>query len=314
MSMRHKSYRRPAKGRPFAILWLIIILIVLSGCASQPDKPPTPVTEPAIGMLAIEHGETGHTNPMASLADTPTSTPAGIRLGSGDVIRMRMFGQPDMDTQGFVSSDGKVSLPLLDAFDIGGLTPAEAQNRIAAAYTRGDYFHDPQVSITLVEHRSQEVAVLGEVRRPGRFTLDTRTSLLDALAEAGGIDTQGARQIVVIRPGIRDERHFRVDIDALVGGHGQRPGFQLQAGDTVFVPKAPIFYIYGQVRRPDAYAIQPGMTVMQAISTGGGLTDRGSNSRIEIHRRVDDHDRTLAARLDQPIQPGDTIFVKERYF
>jgi polysaccharide export outer membrane protein len=81
------------------------------------------------------------------------------------------------------------------------------------------------------------------------------------------------------------------------------------------VPQAPLFYIYGQVQRPDAYAIQPGMTVIQAISTGGGLTDRGSNSRFTIHRKSQDGSvQTLDASPTTRVQADDVIFVKERFF
>tara|TARA_B100002049_G_scaffold121295_1_gene89654 strand:- start:20224 stop:21003 length:780 start_codon:yes stop_codon:yes gene_type:complete len=251
--------------------------------------------------------------PSDQPADSSATSSEGVIIGAGDIVQMSMFGQADMNIQGFVSDTGQISLPLLGIVNIGDLTPNAAQTRIETAYREGGYFRDPQISLTLVEHRSQQVSVLGAVNQPGRFSLTSRTTLLDVLAEAGGITARGARSVVLIHAGKDAEMRERIDIDALVAGDSTAS--VLRAGDTVYVPEAPLFYIYGQVQRPDAYAIRPGMTVIQAISTGGGLTDRGSNSRFAIHRRAPDGTvKTLDGSPTTRVQAGDVIFVKERFF
>ncbi|MFC3105041.1 SLBB domain-containing protein [Salinisphaera aquimarina] len=270
-------------------------------------------------LLRLSQAPPGNRATARSAAPTTTAPRdtdvfSGIVLGEGDVIEFRMFGQPDMTTTGYISANGDVSLPLLQQFSVGGLTPNEAQTKIEAAYREAGYFNDPQVSITIPQYRSQQISVLGEVRQPGRYPLQTRTSVLDALAEAEGITPQGAERIVVIRRTASGSRRYRLQLDQLVAGTEAANGFDLAGGDTVFVPQAPLFYIYGEVRRPDAYAIRPGMTVMQAISTGGGLTDRGSNSRIVIQRKANGSSRSLNPALTDTIQPDDVIFVKERFF
>ena len=297
------------------------LAMLLGGCASAPatvdgtDRAPVPAaasstpSEPATSPDAVP---TNANTALPAASDTDAEAAQGVVLGPGDIVEMRMFGQPDMNTQGFIADNGELSLPLLGAVDIGDLTPNAAQTRIESAYREQGYFRDPQISLTLVEHRSQQVAVLGAVNQPGRFSLSSRTTVLDALAEAGGITARGARWVVLIPRGAAPRQ--RVDIDALVAGSGAGDNV-LKAGDTIYVPEAPLFYIYGQVQRPDAYAIQPGMTVMQAISTGGGLTDRGSNSRFTIHRKSPDgavHE--VDALPTTPVQPDDVIFVKERFF
>ncbi len=295
----------------------LVMLVV--GCASAPptvdgtgSKPRPAATRSTAPEPELPSAgpRTDANAPLPAAAEP--DAPRGLVLGPGDIVEMRMFGQPDMNTQGFVADSGEISLPLLGAVDIGDLTPNDAQTRIESAYRDQGYFRDPQISLTLVEHRSQQVAVLGAVNQPGRFSLSSRTTLLDALAEAGGITARGARSVILIHRG--DAPRQRVDIDALVAGSGAGDNV-LRAGDTIYVPQAPLFYIYGQVQRPDAYAIQPGMTVMQAISTGGGLTDRGSNSRFTIHRKSPDGSvHEVDARPTTPVQPDDVIFVKERFF
>ena len=239
---------------------------------------------------------------------------ASLVLGEGDVIQFRMFGQEDMQTEAFVSSDGSVSLPLIGDTRIGGLTPSQAEARIAAAYREGGYFQQPQVNVTLEKFRSQQISVLGEVETPGRYPLETRTSVLDALAQAEGVKPTAARVITVIRKAGDGTRKFRVDLDKLVRSSDPADSFTLAAGDTVYVPEAELFYIYGEVRRPDAYAIKPGMTVMQALSLGGGLTERGSNSRIEIKRRTPEGLRSFTPELSDQVRADDVIYVKERFF
>ncbi|MES1925293.1 polysaccharide export outer membrane protein [Salinisphaera sp. T31B1] len=227
-----------------------------------------------------------------------------------------MFGQPDMTTTGYISPDGDLSLPLIDQVHVGGLTPNQAQKTIAEAYRRGGYFANPQVSITITEYRSRQISVLGEVRRPGRYPMKSRTDLLDAIAGAEGMTPQASRDVIVIRraDGDTGTQRYTLNIDDLVSGRASTDDFTLAGGDTVFVPEAPLFYIYGEVQRPDAYALRPGMTLIQAISTGGGLTERGSNSRIVIHRDIDGQPRTIDPQPDTVVEPRDTIFVKERIF
>ena len=248
----------------------------------------------------------------ANAGAVPDTT--GMTLGGGDVIQFNMSGQPDMTTTSYVSGEGTISLPLIQRVNIGGLTPSQAESRIAEAYKAGGYFNNPQVNVTITQYRSQQISVLGAVNKPGRYLLDTRTGVLDALAEAGGATTKSSRTLIVIRRTADGTRRYRLPLYDVVAGSGDVDSFRLAAGDTVFVPEAPLFYIYGEVQRPDGYAIKPGMTVMQAISTGGGLTERGSNSRILIHRKENGETREIKPELSAVVEPGDVIYVKERFF
>nr|WP_247739759.1 SLBB domain-containing protein [Endozoicomonas sp. G2_2] len=292
------------------VLTVAGLSILLAACAGSPA--PNQTAE-SIAPAPPSVNPSNLPIPSDQPADSSATSSEGVIIGAGDIVQMSMFGQADMNIQGFVSDTGQISLPLLGIVNIGDLTPNAAQTRIETAYREGGYFRDPQISLTLVEHRSQQVSVLGAVNQPGRFSLTSRTTLLDVLAEAGGITARGARSVVLIHAGKDAEMRERIDIDALVAGDSTAS--VLRAGDTVYVPEAPLFYIYGQVQRPDAYAIRPGMTVIQAISTGGGLTDRGSNSRFAIHRRAPDGTvKTLDGSPTTRVQAGDVIFVKERFF
>jgi protein involved in polysaccharide export with SLBB domain len=106
---------------------------------------------------------------------------------------------------------------------------------------------------------------------------------------------------------------IRVDLADLQAGNTSL-NIALQDGDTINVAKAQSVFVAGQVRSPGAYAVDPGTTVLQVISLAGGLTERGSDNRIRI-QRVDKGKRVeVGARLTDPVRPGDTIIVKERFF
>lgn len=341
-----KNNKRQEFMRWLKSLLLLLAIMLLAGCAATPDAGGDRL--PSSLRLDSYPGDTGvrrtdQTHERASRGaggDSTTERPAGetasaaqsggdasppseaqlagsasaIVLGEGDVIEFRMFGQPEMTTTAYISGQGTVSLPLLQQVEVGGLTPGEVEVKVADAYRAGGYFNDPQVNINIAQYRSQQIAVLGEVDRAGRYPLETRTGVLDALAQAGGVTPRGSGTVTIIRQTEDGTRRFRLSLDRLVAKTGDLDGFKLVAGDTVFVPEAPLFYIYGEVRRPDAYAIRPGMMVMQAITMGGGLTERGSNSRIVIHREEDGATQSFAPELTDIIQPDDVIFVKERFF
>lgn len=239
---------------------------------------------------------------------------ATVTLAPGDSITMSVFGRPELTLTGYVSDAGMIDVPLAGSIPVAGLSPAQAAERVATAYREGEYLVDPQVNIVLAAIRSQQISVLGEVERPGRFPIDTRTTVLDALAQAGGIGPLGDEKAFILRRGADGVDRYEVDLrDLLSAGAGQV--VQLRAGDTIVVPKAPLFYIYGEVQRPNAYPLRGGMTVIEAIAVAGGLTPRGSSRRIEIKRNLKDGDtRRFDADIDNAVQPEDVINVKERIF
>jgi polysaccharide export outer membrane protein len=282
--------------------------------SSNAPRQQTPAPAPAPNQVAPDPAS-AQSMPAPTTPAQPGATPEGFALGQGDVIGFSIVGQPDMKTSAFLSPEGTVALPLIGEVKLGGLNPVQAQKVVADAYIEGGYFRNPQVNITIEEFRSRQVSVLGSVNRPGRYALKTRTTVLDMLAEAEGINQAGSNIVTVIRKTDAGEQRFNIDVNDLVQSPGQLQSFQLDAGDIVYVPEAEKFYIYGEVRRPDQYKFKPGMTVMQAISRGGGVTERGSNSRVEVRRTsADGETETYKADLTDTIQPDDVIFVKERFF
>lgn len=238
------------------------------------------------------------------------------RLGSGDLVRVQVFQNPDLTVDARVSEAGSIGYPLVGQVRVGGLGLVEAQQRIADALRQGRFLKSPQVTVQLLQARGHQVAVLGQVARPGRFPLETsRMRASELLAAAGGITPQGEE--VVIISGQRDGQPFRrlVDLPALFTGGATDQDLVLMGGDTLFVPRAPVFYIYGEAQRPGPYRIERGMTLMQALAAGGGPTPRGSATRLRLHRKG--HDGLVvqsAPALTDPVRPDDVIYVRESLF
>jgi polysaccharide biosynthesis/export protein len=236
-------------------------------------------------------------------------------LGPGDILRIQVFQNPDLTTETRVSESGSITFPLVGALEVGGLSVASAENKLAAALKKGGFIKQPQVTIVLLQMRGNQVSVLGQVNRPGRFPLETLSRVSDMLAAAGGTTALGDDYAIVT--GTRNGQVFRkvIDIPALYLDERSEEDIILAGGDTIYVHRAPVFYIYGEAQRPGAYRIERGMTVMQALAQGGGPTPRGSEWWLRLDRRnADGVVERLSPKMTDAVQPNDIIYVRESIF
>ena len=279
---------------------------------TAPTAPPPPAAPPAVQAAATA-------TPVAppSVAATPAlPNSQDYRLGAGDAIGVQVYQSPDRSIDARVSESGVISYPLVGSVQLGGLTIAEAEKKIGDALRSGGFVKVPQVNIVLRQVRGNQVAVLGQVSRPGRFPLETfNTRVSDMLAAAGGTTPTG--DDVLILTGQRDGKPFRkvIDIPGLFLNAKSDEDIVVTGGDTLYVNKAPMFYIYGEAQRPGPYRIERGMTVMQALAQGGGPTVRGSQNRLKLHRR-DASGKVVETtpNLNDPIRPEDVLYVRESLF
>lgn len=237
-------------------------------------------------------------------------------LGAGDSIRITVFQNPDLTLETRVSENGTVTYPLVGAMQLGGHSIADAENIIAAKLRLGGFVRRPQVSVLMLQIRGNQVSVLGLVNRPGRYPIETfNTRLTDMLAMAGGIAPTGADLVVL--SGIRDGQPFRqeVDLPSLFLANKAGPDQEVAGGDAIYVHRAPMYYIYGEVQRAGAYRLERDMTVLQGLALGGGLTARGTERGVRIHRRDSDGKvQVIHPKMDQALLPDDVIYIQESFF
>jgi polysaccharide biosynthesis/export protein len=241
----------------------------------------------------------------AGVADYP--------LGPGDLLKISVFDHPELASELRVSEAGTITFPLVGEIKASGLSAHEFEKALARGLADGGFVRQAQVSVLVTDYQSQRFSVLGQVTRPGQYPLMTNVTVIGALAAAGGaVNLIAADEGTVLR---HDGTRVPVDFIALFQGD-PRQNITLSAGDTLYVPRASQFYIYGAVQHPGVYRLERGMTVSQAISAGGGLTPRGSDRRVMVRRREYAAAKERETTLDPAdlVQPDDVLRVKESIF
>jgi len=237
-------------------------------------------------------------------------------LGPGDIIRITVFQNPDLTTETRVSERGTLTFPLLGTVSVGGKSTSAAEKEIADRLRDGGFVRQPQVNVLPLQIRGNQVSVLGQVNRPGRFPLETANlRLTDMIAAAGGISGGGADVVIFI--GVRSGKQTRLEIDlaSLFLSGNTSSDIVMAAGDIIYVHRAPMFYIYGEVNRPGAFRLERNMSVMQGLASGGGTTSRGTTRGLRIHRRAPDGSlKVVEPGLDDLLKADDVIYVRESLF
>ena len=324
-------------------------------------------------------------------------------LGAGDLVRISVYGSPDLLTEARLSAAGTITFPLVGELALGGLSAAISEKKIAQELEKGGFVKKAQVNLVVVQYQSQFVSVLGDVYKPGKFPLDRPSTLSDVLAMAGGVTPNGSDMVTLIRseagkttklaydlrdllkkaddsgnpqannptvsgddiiyvnarevsvlgqvnrPGKysvasgvrtvvdflsqaggvaaggadsiivitkRDGRTLKqeIDVDQLYKKGDTSFNFELADGDSIYVPRTPVFYIYGEVQRPGAFRLERNMNVAQALSTGGGLSQRGTERGIKIKRNTEGKLKTISVKSGDLIQPDDILYISESLF
>ena len=244
-------------------------------------------------------------------------------LGAGDVVRVSVYGQEDLRTTSSISSDGNISFPLLGTVQLAGLTARQAESRIAAELARRNLVRDPQVTVFIERSRATEVdlvTILGNVSRPGRYPVKASSdaepvTVSSLVALAGGLTDKAGEILVLTRQVDNENRTIRIDLRELFEKGDLSRNFELLQGDIAYVPQIEEFFVYGEVRNPGVYRLRPGMTVIQALSAGGGLTARASEKGISITRvGANGQPESLKVDMNDSLQANDVVIVKEGLF
>jgi len=297
----------------------------LAGPARERAAAAPPAAERASPV--VPPAAAGQAAPAPFPSPSPSTT--DYQIGPEDILKVTVYGNEDLTQTVVVQSDGTFVFPLIGRIKGGDLTPKELERKITVLLSQG-FIRNPQVTVLVQEYRSKTIFVVGEIMRPGTYPLSGSRTLVEALAKAGPTTANAGGEVVIVRP------HGEVQGPVLPNQVGEGPASasaevirvnmpDIQAGDltknvllrpndTVFIPLAPKVFVSGEVRNPGAYPFASGTTVRQAISLAGGLTEDGSSGRIRVVRTVQGKSRELKIKLEDAIQPGDTIVVKSKLF
>ncbi len=283
---------------------------------------------------------------LASVAGAQTGDSTALR--PADVIDVVVLGQPTLSGDFALDKDGAISYPLIGRVEAAGLSPADLAKKLQSLLGAG-FIKRPEVSVRVKEYRSRPVLVLGEVVRPGIYSLKADRSVLITLSDAGGLTANAGHEFVVARPpegsesvaidqfssmplvpglsdavrlpdadelppgAIKGSDIFRASFRELMQGNAEQ-NVILEGGDIVFVPRAAQIFVTGQAARPAAFKYVDGMTVQDALQLAGGISDRGSMKRLKIVRFEAGKRKEVKAELLDLLKPGDTLNVGERFF
>jgi len=245
-------------------------------------------------------------------------------LGTQDVFSITVWGQGGVSDRFTVEADGTFTFPMLGRLKAGGFTVRQLQNELSNRLRDG-YFNDPRVTVVVEEYRSQRIFMVGEVKSPGTYSLTRPITLVEALTLAGSTTPNAGAVALVRRRNNGDAAkgpvtqagdgitEIRVDLTALQAGVlSNNP--VLRDGDTIVVPRPAPVFVFGHVGRPGEYLLGRDATVRQILALAGGVSQRGAAGRVKIKRISDGTEQEIKADLDDPVRPGDTIIVPERFF
>lgn len=245
---------------------------------------------------------------------------ANYVVGPEDVLTVTVFNEPQLSGRFRVENDGQFNYPFLGRIRAGGSTLAEIGALLRTKLADG-YLRNPQVTVDVEQFRSQSVFVMGEVRTPGKYVLSGSVSLIEALAQAGSTTSAASSHVLILHPKeqakgtptleLQDAEVQRVNLRDIENGKLSE-NIAIRDGDTIFVPKAERFFVIGLVRNPGSFVLEPNMTVLQAVSMAGGVTERGSNRRLRITRVIGGKRKEFDAKPTDLVQAGDTITVRQR--
>jgi polysaccharide export outer membrane protein len=253
---------------------------------------------------------------------TPAMAQTNYVLGAQDVVNITVLGEDDLSRKYTIEQDGTFTFPLIGRVTARGMTLRSLEQELRNKLITGGFLKNPEISVAIDAYQSQRIMVWGQVNQPGEYQLSGDTTLLSALAKAGSVTASAGNEAVIVRPkkatgaagDAPEPEIIRVDLADLQAGNVAL-NIPLRDGDTINVPKAQSVFVSGHVKNPGGYAVEDGMTVLQVLSLAGGLTDRGSDRRINVLRTVNGKKTELkGVKLTSVVEPGDTIVVGQRIF
>lgn len=278
-----------------------------------------PMSLTGVSLLAQAPAPAATPTPQTQEApaqDTSSVAPRA-KLGVGDMIEVSVFGVPDLNTRARIGNSGDVYLPLIDYVHIADLSVDEAQEVVEKRLSDGGFVRNPHVSILVSESASQSATLVGEVAKPGTYTILGERRLYDVISAAGGLTEKAGRSVTIIHRSTPDQKvelHLPSNL-----AEDTQSNIQIQPGDTVIVSRAGIVYVVGAVGRPSGFLIEDdSLTVLKALALAGGSTRTASLNGSKILRQTPSGVQEISVPLkkvlqakvsDVPMLRGDILFV-----
>ncbi len=254
---------------------------------------------------------------LVSIMSVSPATGQDYIVGEGDVLEIKVYDNLDLNTTVRVSGDGVIGMPLLGQINVGGKSVSTIVEEIETLLADG-YLVNPQVNVFIKEHRSKKVTILGEVDKPGLYELQGHTTLLELISKAGGLGENAGGQAIIKRKrngGEGPEDTTAIDMKRLVEQGDTSLNVHILDGDSIYIAKAGVFFVTGEVKKASSYKLEDNPTVIKAITLAGGFTDKAAPDKVRIIRKIDGREMVLEkVKLDESVLKDDVIVVPESFF
>jgi polysaccharide export outer membrane protein len=304
-----------------------LAVVLLAGCATTGPSKDTLVAMASVSKSSEQVGNVAlNSKIISSIWQTDPSSGGDYVIGTGDLVLISALEVSELEKVRIrVPAEGFARLPLVGAVKVKGLTARQLESSVADRL-REKYVYNPEVNVFIEEYRSQRVAVLGEVNKPGVYELSERRTITDMLALAGGLSPSADQVVYLLRKAANTENGhsasgdlLKVDLEQLLAGQGPLVGIEVGSGDVLSVPKSGEFYLGGAVKKPGAYPIKGKLTVDQAVFLGEGLRGDADLTNIQVLRdaggpknEVFEFNMEQLKKVGQPgltLKKNDVVFV-----
>jgi polysaccharide export outer membrane protein len=251
----------------------------------------------------------------------PRTQPESLLIAPGEMVHVEVLGEMDLDQHARVSDAGDIRLKIGTSVHVAGLSTTAAAEIVQNVLSK-EYLLHPQVTVSIEETSSQKVSVFGEVKSPGTYFIPTSSAVLDVLAMAGGLSEVADRRVTIQRHGSRTKETYNVSNDASTA---LTTDVTVNPGDRIFVPRAGMIYVLGDVKTPGAYAMtnnEGKISILQVIARAGGTNSSAAVSKTTLLRRSTEsmHPEQVALNKmekgkerDRYLDAGDILYVPFSY-
>ncbi len=237
-------------------------------------------------------------------------------IGAGDVLEVTVYDHADLTQTVRVNSDGTIMLAMLGMVKVGDLSVSDASGKVAGLYGDG-WLVEPQVNIFIQEFRSGKATILGQIAKPGLYELSNQITLLELISTAGGLTEDAGSLATIKRRTVSKDQEsvITVDLKQLIEKGDTSLNLTIQPGDNIYIQKAKIVYVSGEIKKPGAYKCTDETSIIQLITLAGGFTDKASPTRVKLIRKQDGKETVFEkVNMDFLVDADDIIVVPESFF
>jgi polysaccharide export outer membrane protein len=270
------------------------------------------------------------------------AAPTSYKIGSRDILNVSVFagGVEQVNADLTVSDDGMVNFPFIGRILAKGLTASQLEKSVYVPLEK-DFFVEPQIHIQTKGYHSLEFSISGAVKNPGNYEMKSATTLLDLIAKAGGVTPERGNVLYILssNPGSVDKvgdlqseenKPKKIKLEKLLNEGDMSDNIILETGSSVYIPLAKGLnqadtkvYVSGEVKKPDVYEYQPGLTALSVCLMAGGFAQYAAPNRTTIVRFENEDQSVIKIDLDEvikgkakdiPLKPGDRLHIPESWF